>query len=121
MSVDFHVWPFLVMTVLIFVSRPSIPRVLSLLTEKVCKNTKNVCKALIVASVDFADSRPLDFARTDYQGPPLTSLIDIIEYVKPTALLCLSTIHVCTRDSCMCGSLHLSDIYAERIYGRRCS
>ncbi|KAG8958395.1 hypothetical protein FRC03_009180 [Tulasnella sp. 419] len=32
------------------------------------------------------------FARTDYQGPPLKNLLDIIEYVKPTALMGLSTI-----------------------------
>jgi malate dehydrogenase (oxaloacetate-decarboxylating)(NADP+) len=32
------------------------------------------------------------FARTDYSGPPLKQLIDIIQYVKPTALLGLSTI-----------------------------
>jgi malate dehydrogenase (oxaloacetate-decarboxylating)(NADP+) len=31
------------------------------------------------------------FARTDYNGPALTKLIDIINYVKPTALLGLST------------------------------
>jgi malate dehydrogenase (oxaloacetate-decarboxylating)(NADP+) len=35
-----------------------------------------------------------DFARTDYDGPALTKLTDIIEYVKPTALLGLSTIRV---------------------------
>jgi|SRR5882757_8987217 malate dehydrogenase (oxaloacetate-decarboxylating)(NADP+) len=34
------------------------------------------------------------FARADYQGPPLTNLVDIINHVKPTALLGLSTIHV---------------------------
>lgn len=34
------------------------------------------------------------FARTDYQGPPLTNLVDIINHVKPTALLGLSTIRV---------------------------
>jgi malate dehydrogenase (oxaloacetate-decarboxylating)(NADP+) len=34
----------------------------------------------------------LVFARTDYDGPPLTKLLDIIDYVKPTALLGLSTI-----------------------------
>jgi len=28
----------------------------------------------------------------DYEGPPLTSLVDIVQYVKPTALLGLSTI-----------------------------
>lgn len=32
------------------------------------------------------------FARTDYQGPPLTNLVDIINHVKPTALVGLSTI-----------------------------
>ncbi|KAK7044502.1 malic enzyme [Favolaschia claudopus] len=31
------------------------------------------------------------FARTDYSGPPITDLIDILEYVKPTALMGLST------------------------------
>jgi len=36
----------------------------------------------------------LVFARTDYRGPPLTDLVDIINYVKPTALLGLSTIRV---------------------------
>jgi len=34
------------------------------------------------------------FARTDYQGPPLTNLVDIINHVKPTALLGLSTTRV---------------------------
>jgi len=34
------------------------------------------------------------FARTDYNGPPLTHLVDIIDYVKPTALMGLSTIPV---------------------------
>ena len=34
------------------------------------------------------------FARDDYTGPPMTDIIDIIEYVKPTALLGLSTISV---------------------------
>ncbi|CAA7268237.1 unnamed protein product [Cyclocybe aegerita] len=32
------------------------------------------------------------FSRNDYQGPPMTSLLDIIDYVRPTALLGLSTI-----------------------------
>jgi len=32
------------------------------------------------------------FARRDYQGPPMTDLTEIIQYVKPTALLGLSTI-----------------------------
>lgn len=35
-----------------------------------------------------------DFSRDDYQGPPMTNLLDIIAYVKPTALLGLSTITV---------------------------
>jgi len=35
-----------------------------------------------------------DFSRSDYNGPPLTDLLDIIAYVKPTALLGLSTIKV---------------------------
>jgi malate dehydrogenase (oxaloacetate-decarboxylating)(NADP+) len=35
-----------------------------------------------------------DFARTDYEGPPLTELTDIVRHVKPTALLGLSTIRV---------------------------
>jgi len=33
-----------------------------------------------------------DFARTDYEGPPLTDLTEIIRYIQPTALLGLSTI-----------------------------
>ncbi|KAF8955328.1 hypothetical protein BDZ97DRAFT_1907703 [Flammula alnicola] len=32
------------------------------------------------------------FSRDDYQGPPMTNLLDIIDYVRPTALLGLSTI-----------------------------
>ncbi|KAH8091663.1 malic enzyme [Cristinia sonorae] len=32
------------------------------------------------------------FSRDDYQGPPMTNLVDILNYVKPTALLGLSTI-----------------------------
>lgn len=32
------------------------------------------------------------FSRADYQGPPITDLTDIITFVKPTALLGLSTI-----------------------------
>jgi malate dehydrogenase (oxaloacetate-decarboxylating)(NADP+) len=34
------------------------------------------------------------FSRKDYSGPPLTKLVDIIQYVKPTALLGLSTTKV---------------------------
>jgi hypothetical protein len=36
----------------------------------------------------------LDFSRHDYMGPPLAHLLDIIAYVKPTALLGLSTTKV---------------------------
>ncbi|KAF9530190.1 hypothetical protein CPB83DRAFT_851136 [Crepidotus variabilis] len=32
------------------------------------------------------------FSRDDYQGPPITDLLEIIDYVRPTALLGLSTI-----------------------------
>ncbi|KAH9976222.1 malic enzyme [Lactifluus volemus] len=32
------------------------------------------------------------FSRSDYSGPPLTNLAEVIKYVKPTALLGLSTI-----------------------------
>ncbi|TFK22450.1 malate dehydrogenase [Coprinopsis marcescibilis] len=32
------------------------------------------------------------FSRHDYHGPPMTDILDIIDYVKPTALLGLSTI-----------------------------
>ncbi|KAN0125581.1 hypothetical protein V8E52_000788 [Russula decolorans] len=32
------------------------------------------------------------FSRNDYNGPPLTNLTEIVEYVKPTALVGLSTI-----------------------------
>ncbi|KAG6875138.1 hypothetical protein C0992_005032, partial [Termitomyces sp. T32_za158] len=32
------------------------------------------------------------FSRKDYSGPPITGILDIINYVKPTALLGLSTI-----------------------------
>lgn len=39
-----------------------------------------------------------DFSRSDYSGPPLTDLVEIIEYAKPTALLGLSTIKVALCD-----------------------
>ncbi len=35
-----------------------------------------------------------DFSRDDYDGTPMTNLVEIINYVKPTALLGLSTITV---------------------------
>ncbi|KAJ7913874.1 hypothetical protein B0H13DRAFT_2003826 [Mycena leptocephala] len=31
------------------------------------------------------------FARRDYNGPPITDLLDVLDYVKPTALMGLST------------------------------
>ena len=34
----------------------------------------------------------LVFARTHYEGPQLTNLVDIMRHVKPTALLGLSTL-----------------------------
>lgn len=32
------------------------------------------------------------FSRKDYSGPPMTDLLEIVQYVKPTALMGLSTI-----------------------------
>jgi len=56
--------------------------------------------ACCVRSLEIKDcatdtnSSYLVFSRDDYQGPPITNLLDIIDYVKPTALLGLSTIGV---------------------------
>lgn len=36
----------------------------------------------------------LDFSRKDYSGLPIKKLIDVIDHVKPTALLGLSTVKV---------------------------
>jgi malate dehydrogenase (oxaloacetate-decarboxylating)(NADP+) len=33
-----------------------------------------------------------DFARKDYSGPPIKDLVDVVRYVKPTALLGLSAV-----------------------------
>ncbi|KAG6830389.1 hypothetical protein H0H87_008276 [Tephrocybe sp. NHM501043] len=49
-------------------------------------------KGLITADRKGLQEHKIYFARADYQGPPLTHLLDIINYVKPTALLGLSTI-----------------------------
>jgi len=49
-------------------------------------------KGLITADRPGLQEHKKFFARTDYQGPPLTKLVDIINYVKPTALFGLSTI-----------------------------
>jgi hypothetical protein len=35
--------------------------------------------------------RTPDFARRDYNGPPIKDLLDVLDYVKPTALMGLST------------------------------
>jgi len=49
-------------------------------------------KGLITADRKELHEHKKYFARTDYEGPPLTSLVDIVQYVKPTALLGLSTL-----------------------------
>lgn len=49
-------------------------------------------KGLITADRKGLQDHKKFFARTDYHGPPLTSLIDIIKFVQPTALMGLSTI-----------------------------
>lgn len=49
-------------------------------------------KGLITADRKGLQEHKLFFARTDYNGPPLTNLVDIINYVKPTGLMGLSTI-----------------------------
>lgn len=36
----------------------------------------------------------LDFSRDDYEGPPITDLLQILDHVRPTALVGLSTIGV---------------------------
>ncbi|KAJ4482232.1 malate dehydrogenase [Lentinula aciculospora] len=49
-------------------------------------------KGLVTADRKGLQEHKTFFARTDYQGPALTKLADIVRYVKPTALLGLSTI-----------------------------
>lgn len=49
-------------------------------------------KGLITADRPGLQEHKKFFARTDYQGPPLTNLVEIINHVKPTALLGLSTL-----------------------------
>ncbi|KAF8908942.1 hypothetical protein CPB84DRAFT_1744047 [Gymnopilus junonius] len=58
-------------------------------------------KGLITADRKGLQEHKKYFARTDYQGPPLTSLVDIIKYVKPTALLGLSTIRNAFTEECV--------------------
>ncbi|KAF8635977.1 hypothetical protein AX15_000141 [Amanita polypyramis BW_CC] len=48
-------------------------------------------KGLITADRKGLQEHKKFFARTDYEGSPLTNLIDVLQYVKPTALLGLST------------------------------
>ncbi|KAF4589930.1 hypothetical protein EYR40_009683 [Pleurotus pulmonarius] len=48
-------------------------------------------KGLITADRKGLQEHKKFFARADYRGPPLTKLTEIIEFVKPTALLGLST------------------------------
>jgi malate dehydrogenase (oxaloacetate-decarboxylating)(NADP+) len=53
------------------------------------------CKLAISLAVRYLMTfRDSDFSRSDYSGPPLTNLTEVIKYVKPTALLGLSTIKV---------------------------
>jgi hypothetical protein len=57
------------------------------------RNTRNVGEFAFLAR--SSNSRLcLVFSRHDYMGPPLAKLLDIIAYVKPTALLGLSTTKV---------------------------
>ncbi|KAA1469764.1 malate dehydrogenase [Dentipellis sp. KUC8613] len=49
-------------------------------------------KGLITADRKGLQEHKKFFARTDYEGQPLTNLVDIINHVKPTALLGLSTL-----------------------------
>ncbi|KIJ58250.1 hypothetical protein HYDPIDRAFT_61960, partial [Hydnomerulius pinastri MD-312] len=49
-------------------------------------------KGLIYRGREGVAEYKQSFARQDYTGPPMTDLLDIIRYVKPTALLGLSTI-----------------------------
>ncbi|KIJ17705.1 malate dehydrogenase [Paxillus involutus ATCC 200175] len=49
-------------------------------------------KGLITADRRGLQEHKKFFARTDYDGPQLTNLVDIINHVKPTALLGLSTL-----------------------------
>ncbi|KAJ3986591.1 malate dehydrogenase [Lentinula detonsa] len=49
-------------------------------------------KGLITADRKGLQEHKKFFARTDYEGPALTNLADIVKYVQPTALLGLSTI-----------------------------
>ena len=64
----------------------------SMAEHKKCKGSSAFWTTFLTTLCD------VDFSRSDYNGPPLTKLTDIIEYVKPTALLGLSTIKVVIPD-----------------------
>ncbi|KAF5369455.1 hypothetical protein D9758_002564 [Tetrapyrgos nigripes] len=49
-------------------------------------------KGLVTLDREGLQEHKKYFARTDYHGPPLKKLAEIVEYVKPTALLGLSTL-----------------------------
>ena len=49
-----------------------------------------------------------DFSRRDYAGPPIKKLIDVINHVKPTALLGLSTVKVRLEDAAKFGDMGVS-------------
>lgn len=48
-------------------------------------------QGMITADRPKLQAHKIYFARKDYSGPPLKNLLDIIDYVKPTALVGLST------------------------------
>ncbi|KAG6377470.1 hypothetical protein JVT61DRAFT_15276 [Boletus reticuloceps] len=49
-------------------------------------------KGLIYDDRDHVAEYKKVFSRNDYSGPPMTDLLDIVEYVRPTALMGLSTV-----------------------------
>lgn len=56
------------------------------------KSKTYLCLCATIVSV-LINLSPV-FSRKDYHGPPMKNLVEIIDYVKPTALLGLSTIKV---------------------------
>lgn len=60
--------------------------------HKKCKSNIFACEEPYVK-----DDCSIDFSRPDYTGPPMKDLLSIIDYVKPTALLGLSTLSVSTQ------------------------
>jgi hypothetical protein len=62
-----------------------------------CQSTKNVCPHDLTTTLHDCSLTYVilsDFSRSDYQGPPIKNLLEVVEYVKPTALLGLSTVSV---------------------------